>query len=234
MCGRRLLMRTLFLILSALLLTPAHAGAADLTPLSEAELADVSGQQGVLINLFLRNNVNASNAPMGCSAPASVPATPNPCRLGLEFAGAASTGKWLMLKEFYGTFQVKDLRMDATFLPASNTTYWNVDRFDSQGADLVAGCGATPLLPACNPKGLAAIKFSYPGVDAPGTYDDFLSYLNIGRVWLEADAAGPPVVPGYQRDTSLNSFIGVRMSDSRMVNEPAHTRFVGDGYVYGF
>lgn len=225
-------MHKLFLTL-ALLLLSTYSVAADLTPLSEAELSDVSGQQGVLINLLLRNNVNASNAPMGCTAPASVTATSlatNPCRLGLEFAARA--GKWLMLKEYYGTFQVKDLRMDGTSLPTSNTAYWDVNRFDIN--DGVPGCGATPLLPACNPKGLSAMAFTYPGADAPGTYDDFLSYLNIGRVWLEFDAAGPPVVPGYKLDTSLNSFLGVRMSDSRMVNEPAHTRFVGTGYVYGF
>lgn len=223
-------MRTFFLALMALLLTSTHSVAADMTPLSESELSGVSGQQGVLINLFLRNNVDASNTPIGCTAPASVPATANPCRLGLEFA--ARGGKWLMLKEFYGTFQVKDLRLDGATLPGTNTSYWDANRFDIN--DGVAGCSATPLLPACNPKSLSAMVFTYPGTDAPGTYDDFLSYLNIGRVWLEFDAAGPPVVPGYQRDTSLNSFLGVRMSDSRMINEPAHTRFVGTGYVYGF
>lgn len=231
-------MHTLFLTLPALLVAsmlalPENLMAAELTPLTESELSNVSGQQGVLINLSLRNNVSATNAPIGCSAPASVTATSlatNPCRLGLQFAGALNAGKWLMLKEFYGTFQVKDLRLDGTTLPATNTSYWDANRFDIN--DGVAGCSATPLLPACNPKNLSAMKFTYPGADAPGTYDDFLSFLNIGRVWLESDIAGP--VPGYQLDTSLKSFLGVRMSDSRMVNEPAHTRFVGTGYVYGF
>ena len=121
--------------------------------------------------------------------------------------------------------------MDGANLPATNTSYFDVDRFDI--SDGVAGCSGTPLLPACNPKSLASMKFTYPGADAPGTYDDFLSYLNIGRVWLEFDSAAP-VVPGYQRDTSLNSFLSVRMSDSRMINNPASMRFLGTGYVYGF
>lgn len=228
-------MHTSSLALAALLWISAPAIAQDMAPLTESELAAVSGQQGVLINLFLRNNVNANNAPIGCSAPTSVTATSlatNACRLGLEFGGALNAGKWLMLKEFYGTFQVKDLRMDGAPLPATNTSYWNPDRFDIN--DGVAGCSTTPLLPACNPKGLSAMKFTYPGADAAGTYDDFLSFLNIGRVWLESDITGTNPVPGYQLDTSLKSFLGVRMSDSRKINEPAHMRFVGTGYVYGF
>lgn len=219
----------LFLRLTATawLLAAATAWAGGMAALSEAELADVNAQQGVLLNLFLQNNVaGASNTPIGCTA--AVP-TPNPCRMGLSFPDNPDT--WLMLKEFYGTFQIKDLRMDAGFMPAANTAYHDVNRFDG---DTVAGCSATPLIPACNPAGMNAIKFSFPSSnDAnPAVYDDFLSFLNIGRVWLEKDIVAG--APGYQQDTSLNSFLGVRMSDSRALNAPAQMRFVGTGYVYGF
>jgi len=42
------------------------------------------------------------------------------------------------------------------------------------------------------------------------------------------------VTPGYNRDTSLNSVLGVRMSDSSALNASARMRFLGTGYVYGF
>lgn len=195
---------------------------AEMSSLSEADLATVAGQQGVLLNLDLRNNVDASLTPMGCSA---VVGTPNPCRMGLEFA--ARTGTWLMLKEFYGTLQLKDLRIDIGFMPATATAYANPARFDANGN---AAC-TNPLLPSCSPAGRAALTLTYPGADSAGTYDDMLSLLNIGRVWLEFDTGG---TPGYARDTSLNSAFGVRMSDSRALNEPAHIRFLGKAYVYGF
>jgi len=133
-------MRTLAWLL--LIVTPAlHAGEG-LTPLSESELAGINGQQGVLFNLAFRNNVDAANAPIGCNA---VVNTPNPCRLGLEFAARA--GKWLMLKEYYGTLQVRDLRMDAGFLPGSPSAYSNTSRFmDAAGNCLLNGAtGCSPV-----------------------------------------------------------------------------------------
>jgi len=212
----------LMALVTSALFTSAHATEAGMTALSESELATVSGQEGVLLNLNFRNNVDASNTPIGCTP---VVNTPNPCRLGLEFAARA--GKWLMLKEYYGTFQIKDLRMDGTFLPTTSTAYTNSSRFqDRTGACLIA---------LCDPRGLHSIKFSFPGTDAPATYDDFLSFLNIGRTWLEFDTAVEPAgTRGFDRDTTLNSALGVRMSDSTSLNAPAKMRFRGTGYVYGF
>lgn len=213
-------MRTL---LCTLLLLPALAHAAGLTELSDAELGAEAGQQGVLLNLKLSNNVDAvTNAPIGCT---TVIGAPNPCRMGLEFA--ARTGTWLMLKEYFGTFQLKDLRLDIAFLPTVASGYQNTARFDANGN---AACTA-PLLPACSPGGRPALQLTFPGTDGPAVYDDFLSFLNIGRVWLEFDNGS---TPGMQRDTSSNSMFGVRMSDSRALNEPAHMRFLGKGFVYGF
>lgn len=205
-----------------LLASLSAAAQADLASLSETELADVTGQQGVLLNLKLRNNVDASLAPIGCTA---VVGTPNPCRMGLEFA--ARTGTWLMFKEYYGTLQLKDMRLDIGFMPSSPTVHANAARFDANGS---SACN-TPLLSGCSPAGRPALLLSYPGADAPATYDDMLTFLNIGRVWLEFDAG---TTPGHSRDTTLNSAFGVRMSDSRSLNSPAHSRFRGEAYVYGF
>ena len=188
-------------------------------------MSGINGQQGVLINLNFRNNVDASNTPIGCTA---VVGSPNPCRFGLEFAARA--GKWVMLKEYYGTLQIKNLRMDAGFLPPTATAYANTTRFqDGSGNCLLAGA------PGCSPAGLPAVLMSYPDADAPAVYDDLLRFLNIGRVWIESDTAVEPAgTRGFNRDTTLNSMMGVRMSDSSALNASARMRFRGTAYVYGF
>lgn len=205
-------------LLALCLLLPTLAAAGDAELLSDSELAEVDGRQGVLLNLSLRNNVDANNAPIGCTVAIG---TPNPCRLGLEFA--ARNGVWLMLKEFYGTLKIVDMRLDAGFLPGTATAWRDTTRFQDSAGDC--------LIPSCNPSSRPTVLVTYPNADAPATYNDFLSFLNIGRTWLEFDNGG---TPGYQRDTSSNSVFGVRMSDSATLNGPARMRFRGTGYVYGF
>lgn len=206
-------------------LLPASLAHAEPAALDDAELAGVSGRHGVLLNISLRNNVSASGTPIGCTL---VVNTPNPCRLGLEFA--ARGGVWLMLKEYYGTLEIKDMRLDAGFLPQASTTYADASRFRDASSNcliLVAGC--TPR--STTTTHFPVIKATYPNADAPATYDDLHSFLNIGRAWLEFDNGA---TPGYQRDTSTNSVFGVRMSDSRGLNHAADMRLRGTGYVFGF
>lgn len=189
--------------------------------LSDESMSEVTGAEGIMLELKLRNNVDGAFAPVGCSA---VVGTPNPCRMGLEFA--ARNGIWLMLKEFYGTLHLKDVRLDAATLPETNTSYNNPARFvDTNGTCLFGG--------TCNPDGDPAILATYPAADVQGTYDDLLSFLNIGRVWLEFDVASP-YVPGYNRDTTLDSALSIRMADSGALHSPARMRFWGNAYVFGF
>lgn len=210
------------IFLGIFLLSPLQAIGSSMVALDDSALSHVDAQHGVLLNISVRNNITATGAPIGCTP---VVGNPNPCRLGLEFA--ARNGVWLMFKEYYGSLQFIDLRMESDLLPNGNTVYWNVGRFDGNGN---SGCTA-PLLPACSPAGNPAVKMSYPNPDAPNVYNDFRSFLNIGRAWLEFDNGA---TPGYQRDTSLNSVFGVRMSDSTAINEPARMRFRGNAHVYGF
>lgn len=203
------------------------AGLAHAEPaaLDDAELAGVSGRHGVLLNISLRNNVNASGTPSGCTL---VINTPNPCRLGLEFA--ARGGVWLMLKEYYGTLEIKDMRLDAGFLPQTTTAYADASRFrDASNNCLILVAGCTPR--STSTTNFPVVKVTYPNADTPATYDDLHSFLNIGRAWLEFDNGA---TPGYQRDTSSNSVFGVRMSDSRGLNHAADMRLKGTGYVFGF
>lgn len=151
------------------------AGGGAMPALSDDDLSAVTGAQGIVLELKLRNNVNTAFAPIGCTASVG---TPNPCRLGLEFA--ARNGIWLMFKEFYGTLHLKDIRMDAATLPATNTAYYNANRFRDTANNCLFGG-------TCNPDSDPAIKATYPAADVQGTYDDLLSFMNIGRTWLEFD-----------------------------------------------
>lgn len=209
--------------------TPLATQAQGLEPLSDSEMSSAGAQQGVLLNLTLLNNMtrNGSGALVRDSQ-CTEAVRPNPCRMGLEIA---QRDTWFMAKEFYGSLQIKDLRMDAGFLPATATGYQNYNRFrDAAGNCLLSGNPS-----GCNPVGLPAIRTSYPSSadGTPSVYDDVLSFMNIGRTWLELTTTSP-VVEGYMRDTTTNSAFGVRLSDSRALNEPAHMRFRGTAHVFGF
>lgn len=201
--------------------------AQEMSALSETELADVSGQQGVLVNLRLLNNMSRNNlGQLVRDADCTSSITLNRCRIGLELA---QPGTWLMLKEYYGSLHINDLRMETGFLPTTPSGFQNYNRFrDGAGNCLLAGNPAN-----CNPVGMVAIKNSYPlSNDAiPSLYDDVHSFMNIGRAWLEFTGGGSE---GYMKDTSLNSAFGVRLSDSRALDAPAQMRFRGNAYVFGF
>ncbi|MFZ5723593.1 MAG: hypothetical protein ACOY33_08010 [Pseudomonadota bacterium] len=210
-----------------------------MTQLSDDEMSGVRGRQGVVLDLKLRNNVDAAYAPIGCTVATGTPfGTPNPCRIGIEFAARA--GIWLMLKEYYGYMQLKDIRLDVAFLPGTNTGFQNAARFQNAAGTscLLAG----HALASCWPTGDAAIKLSYPGTDGPAVYDDFYSFLNVGRAWLEYDCnpggSGAtlctPATAGYNRDTTTDSAFSMRMADSTALNAPARMRFLGNAYVFGF
>ncbi|MDF1821186.1 MAG: hypothetical protein P1U64_06435 [Alcanivoracaceae bacterium] len=186
-----------------------------LEPMTDTDLEQVSGQEGMQLTLRLRNNVDELLNPVGCSGPL------NPCRMGLEFAGR--DGIWLMLKDYYGYISFNSIRLDGSELPASYTSYEDADRFlGLDGSCLVAGC---------DPRSLKAVKVTYPFSKAVGEYDDMLLLMNIGRTALEFDD-GP--TPGYLRDAASGSVLGFRMSDSTSLNAPAKARFDGSAYVFGF
>lgn len=217
------------LVVVAGLTLSAGIRAEGLVALSDSELSAQDAREGVLLNLSLLNNMTrTAGGTLVPDSQCTASITANPCRMGLEIAQA---GTWFMAKEFYGSLQLKDLRMDSGFLPATATGFQNYDRFkDSNGNCLLSGNPTN-----CNPAGMAAIQAGYPSSNdaAPSVYDDVLSFMNIGRTWLEFTSVSP-AIEGYMRDTTSNSAFGVRLSDSRALNEPAHMRFRGTAYVFGF
>lgn len=206
------------LVLMVLLFgTPSYAG--QLEPLNDQELQSVSGGEALQFDLRLRNNVNENNDPIGCSG------NLNPCRLGLEFTDR--DGRWLMLKEFYGTLDIQDVRLQSASLNESDSPYRDATRFE--------GSDGHCLLTNCDPNGLSAIGINYPFNKEAGHYQDLKTFLNIGRVGIEFDhASNGGVTPGYLRDQNDASMISYRISDSSAANAPMQMRFDGSALIYGF
>lgn len=185
-----------------------------LEPVSDDELATVTGAEGVQLTLRLRNNIDESGSPIGCTG------LLNACRMGLEFSGRE--GIWLMLKDYYGTLEINDIRLEGDVLGAA-TSYADPDRFLS----LTGDC----LVDDCDPSGLQAVRVSYPANKDPGEYNDLNLLVNIGRTALEFDDG---TTPGYMLDNAGGSVLGFRMADSAALNAPSRSKFMGDAYVFGF
>ena len=199
-------------LLPLLLLVPL---AQAMEPLDDQALGQITGREGVLLDLALYNNVDDNNQPINCDGPL------NPCRIGIEFA--ANEGIWLMLKENYGTFRLTGLQARLGFLPGSHTSYYDAERFENeQGECLIADC---------DPRGLPTLLLNYPENKGPAEYGDLHTFFNIGRTALEYDDGA---TPGYLRDQASGSFLGYRISDSSGVNAEAQARFRGTSYVFGF
>lgn len=187
-----------------------------MVPLNDSELQSVSGGDAIQLTLRLRNNVGEDNSPdTACGG------TPDPCRLGLEFV--AREGNWLVLKDFYGSLAIEDVRLEGAFLSNTGSSYRDLSRFE----DADGNC----LLSPCNPDGLPAIQLDYPFAKGPGEYQDMHTFLNIGRMAVEIDDGS---TPGFMLDNNPGSALAFRMSDSGSTNGDMQMRFDGRAFLYGF
>ncbi len=204
----------LWLLLS--IIYPQTGKTDSMVPLNDSELQSVIGGDAIQLTLRLRNNVGEDNAPdTACGG------TPDPCRLGLEFV--AREGNWLVLKEFYGSLAIEDVRLEGAYLSNSGSSYRDLSRFE----DADGNC----LLSPCNPDGLPAIQLDYPFAKGPGEYQDMHTFLNIGRMAVEVDDGA---TPGFMLDNNPGSAMAFRMSDSASANGDMQMRFDGRAFLYGF
>lgn len=195
---------------------PKKILADSMMPMNDHELQSISGGDAIQLTLRLRNNVGEDNLPdTACGG------TPDPCRLGLEFV--AREGNWLVLKDFYGSLAIEDVRLEGAFLSNSGSNYRDLSRFE----DADGNC----LLSPCNPDGLPAIQLDYPFSKGPGEYQDMHTFLNIGRMAVEVDDG---LTPGFMLDNNPGSALAFRMSDSGSSNGDMQMRFDGRAFLYGF
>lgn len=221
-------------------------------PMADQDLAAVTGQQGVALELQFRINTDASGNPLStltnCGG-GSGPFTNSECRFALHFnnrndcsgaalgtgtctAGSAGSGEWLLFRGVYGFFNIQDINLNAGVLsqPGDPAGYFDVTKFeDDTGTCLVAG-GCTDA----NIKSSPALAFNYPTPSPsynPSTgVSTGYSSLEVGIGIKEALIAYGQTA--YNDTTTTGSFLGVDVADNN--GGPAGVAVSGTAYVYGF
>ena len=230
------------------LLSPVSQ-AQTLQPLSEDELSDVTGQEGILISLeFYYNSEKTSNSAttgrrLGgfCSTPDGNASLGNQnCRLAIQIANHED--HWVVAKNGHSSISVNRLSFDAAFLgdagSAANTGYFNEQKFrDPSGNCLLEINSCTTATIADMP----ALRTHYPetsGSYNPGTetvsgYNDVRFGMYIEGMAVEFNSA-PGVQDGWQVGAANDngSFLGLNIADNN--GHQAGIAFGGDFYLYGF
>lgn len=228
------------LISLATLMAFPLSNAAQLEPMNDAEMGAVTGKNAIQLTVKMHNNVVVSNDNNHVRGNHCVPDTNgySPCRLGMEFVDKERN--WLVMKQFYGYLNLTDIRLEGVSLPSSNTAYYDPERFErADGTCMIAG--------TCNPKGLSAIKMSYPSSKGSGQYLDMQTFLNIGAMVVEtnnpsanySDGSNPDRPDavtdyGFMRDQTQGVANAFRISDSSGPNANMQVRFDGSTLIYGF
>ena len=200
----------------------ANSPGAGLMPVDDMELAQITGQEGVAIDLELRVNADSSGTPLAsldnCSGPG------NPCLIALQFGNrTAGGGEWLAIKDLYGVMRFNDLQLDGTRLPSQSSDYANPERFlDQNGTCLIdSGMAAEN----CSPNGTLAASFSFP--ETSGFNADIEWFLNVGRMSVQFGEEGY-----WAANDDGASFVGIRIDDK--INDVATIDVGGSIQLFGF
>ncbi len=230
-----------------LLFLPAIATASGMRTLSDSELSEVSGREGVVISFdyYLNSEKTNDKATDGQVLGAYCGASSLNCRFTWQIAGRGEgeqgsyAGEWLVYKDGYASLSVNELSLDAAFLGDASSPAWVNDAFiagnkrfqDVDGSCLLeGGCTVANMMltPALRTH-YSNTSGSYNPLDGTTNgYNDVLLGMHIGGLAVEYDAGA---VPGYNRNDQ-GSFMGLSIRDN---NGPrAGIAFGGDFYMYGF
>lgn len=199
-----------------------------LEALDEADLRSVSGQQGVMTDLELRFNAKADGSPVdGLNNCRST----NLCSIALQFANRS--GWYTVYKDVYGSFILRDLKLNAAYTSATPSVYADDSRFLSSdgtkclldGTTVTTGCSAKAL-------GQPAMQMAYTDPCPSGTincrYETFTPkvdfHLQIGRTAVEDTPTS----------NARGSFMGLLLSDSRPGQLRAQIAIGGRAFLSGF
>lgn len=209
-------------LLSALLLFPVVSVAATLQPIGDDALAEVTGQEGIIMGMTMNLNLDANANTLTSLANCK---NTNLCNIALQFHNRNDNGgEWLVLKDVTISIKINDLYVDAAFTPVTPSPYADSSRFLSR----TGGCLTDPTLTAA---GCAAgvldnptVQFSFNG--AYGTFErDIEIYQRIGRMAVEYGATG------YANDNN-GTFMGLLISDT--TRQHASIDIDGKVFLSGF
>lgn len=193
---------------------------AALEPLADEHMAQVIAREGIAVDLTFRWNAQWNGGAVSridCPTSAQAPNGTPDCRLALQFNDRDDT--WLVLKDYYGVFQLDNVQLNAATTPAAASGFCDAD------------CQARwPV--GVDPDNQPVLQFSYrrDGITADSAYyGDSVFFLNASRVTAEF---GPQ---GYLNDAVSGSALGLRMADGPGgVNGPAQIRFDGQMQIFGY
>ena len=200
-------------IITGMLVSPALA----MELLKDEQMANVTGQEGVALDLEFR--VNADSDGNALASVSNCQGLANPCNLALQFANRdAAGGEWLVLKDMYGVLRFNDLQLDGSRLPALSSAFANPSRFEDQN-------GTCLLSNDCTPNDSLALLLTFP--ETAGFNADIEWRLNIGRAAVQFGPEG--FLPANDNG---GSFLGLAIGDT--VTDIARIDIDGGIQLYGF
>lgn len=206
--------------------------------MDDAGLAEISGQDGVALDLEFRANMEEDGVggfrPIQAAPFNSCSGNNNPCKLGINFA--ARDTAWIVIKDYYARIVVDTIQLDVATINTGGGSAFagDMSQFENPAGTCLldndpAGCSAGDL------DGDPALQISFPTLDSGGNprtrtdYTDILILQNMGRVSAEYDGGG---LEGFERDAATGSVLGFRMQDNN--GGPAQTRWEGRSIIFGF
>jgi hypothetical protein len=203
-----------------------------ISPLSDSDLSDVTGREGIALDLELRVNTDANGKPLQSLSYCS--GNNNPCRIAFNFLNRESgavgqKGEWIVWKDYYGLTRINNLWIDAGQNPATASTYQDT-RSEALGNRFMSGSGSCLLdssktAATCYQGALnkPALMMTFNNGQAGGLE----LFMNLGRVSTEY---GPTAFNSDARGTSL----GVLIGDTSGPYAPARFKIGGRVGLYGF
>lgn len=202
--------------------TAESISAAGMEELSDDNMKNVVGGEGISLDIEARLNTDAAGIPLAALSNCS--GSNNPCKLALAFNNRPD--KWLMLKDYYGTLFIPKLYIDKTASPALVTAYKELSRFQKTNGDCLLGVGHAGNCTDADIQNQPALKLSAPG--ALSTFEaDILVNLYVGRVAIET---GPT---GYDNDAN-GTFLGLQLRDTSTSAPQARIDIDGHIAMFGF
>ena len=202
-------------LFAGFLILPTMSFCGEMAALSESDMADVSGQEGVAMNLEMAINANVSGASV---TPIACPANTADCRLALQFNDR--TDQWIVMKEYYGLIRLNKVWVDAANTPNAYTIYTN------------NGAALNPYLAGYDPRNKPVVQLSYDHSSlgaATSFYGDAALFLNVSRMTMEFGSTG------YLNNAVTGSALALRIADGpNGVNGAAQIRFDGKMQMSGF
>ena len=235
------------LSLCAFLAVASGVHAQQLQPMSDEEMGEVTGREGVLVSIdYYFNSERTSDLSTNGRALSGVCSTPNggtsladmDCRFALQLENRET--EWLVFKNGHASLSIDRLSLDAAVLGdassagAAYTGFFDASKFQDNSGTCLLETGSCTVATL---QAMPTVRAHYPltsGSYNPAThestgYTDVLFGMYFEGVAVEYNTGA--VQDGWQKN-DMGSFLGLNIADNN--GNQARIAFGGDFYMYGF